>query len=399
MKKVVLGLSVVLGVAALVEAVPSFHDAVAGKPEPIIWDEASAKPVVTNYINHVSNAYQDVLQKNLELQKAIQAFLNAPSDATLANARTAWKAADQVYSRTETFRFYDGPIDFNDEMTDTKGPEGEINAWPLNEAHIDYVQDNPKAGLIQNLSVPISTKTIQQFDQSTDESDITTGYHAIEFLLWGQDLSAETAGNRPYTDYLPGDKIRERRRQYLKLVTQLLIDDTKGLVSEWQPGKNYAKTFADLPVRQSIEKALTGMVTLSEQEMASERLAVGLDSGDQENEQSCFSDSTKMNFVENQAGIMNVYKDEATPGGMSFAKWFEKVDPSSQKKLQAALQKTTDDIAALHDPFDQILASPKDSSERKQAEKVVADLQNQSAAIKEAAKKLGITVLVAQDND
>ena len=53
-----------------------------------------------------------------------------------------------VYSPTEVFRFYGGPID------DDNGPEGLLNAWPLDEVFIDYVLGNPDAGIIND---PLST--------------------------------------------------------------------------------------------------------------------------------------------------------------------------------------------------------------------------------------------------
>ena len=62
----------------------------------------------------------------------------------LADARDAWTTGISVFSQTEVFRFYGGPIDAPD-----TGPEGRINAWPLDEAYLDYVEGQPEAGLVQ----------------------------------------------------------------------------------------------------------------------------------------------------------------------------------------------------------------------------------------------------------
>ena len=64
------------------------------------------------------------------LQTAVDAFLADPTDATLAAARDAWKASRVPYQQTEGFRFGNAIVD---------DWEGKVNAWPLDEGLIDYV--------------------------------------------------------------------------------------------------------------------------------------------------------------------------------------------------------------------------------------------------------------------
>src|SRR4029079_5299293 len=63
-------------------------------------------------------------------------------------------------------------------------------------------------------------------------SNVATGWHAIEFLLWGQDLNGTGpgAGNRPATDYdlkacTHGNC--DHRADYLRASTSLLMEDWK----------------------------------------------------------------------------------------------------------------------------------------------------------------------------
>jgi putative iron-regulated protein len=71
------------------------------------------------------------------------------------------------------------------------------------------------------------------------ESNVAIGYHAIEFLLWGQDLNGNNSGsgNRPVTDFdlesCTNDNC-DRRRDYLLAVTNLLVDDLHEMVKNWQ---------------------------------------------------------------------------------------------------------------------------------------------------------------------
>ena len=105
---------------------------------------ATYATVATHYAALVHANYSDTLAAAQDMQAAIKAFVAAPSADGLAAARKAWLGAREFYGQTEAFRFYGGPID------DDKGPEGQINAWPLDEAYVDYVQGKPKAGLINN---------------------------------------------------------------------------------------------------------------------------------------------------------------------------------------------------------------------------------------------------------
>ena len=124
------------------------------------------------------------------------------------------------YQQTEVYRFGNVIVD---------EWEGKVNAWPLDEGLIDYVDasyggatdENPYAALnvIANPSLTLSggeidaaeitpallQDTLQEADAI--EANVATGYHAIEFLLWGQDLNGTEpgAGNRPWTDYAAGD--------------------------------------------------------------------------------------------------------------------------------------------------------------------------------------------------
>ena len=90
------------------------------------------------------------------------------------------------------------------------GPEGQINAWPMDEAYVDYVDREPDAGIINNAAKypTITTEVLDEANEKGGEKNISTGWHAIEFLLWGQDPNAERAGAAPVTDYTTA---RERR--------------------------------------------------------------------------------------------------------------------------------------------------------------------------------------------
>ncbi|MEM8487546.1 MAG: imelysin family protein, partial [Bacteroidota bacterium] len=160
-------------------------------------DPLDRAAVVETYADIVFASYEDSYNAAVLLDQAVDAFVANPSQATLDAAREAWLNAREPYGQTEAYRFASGPID------DADGPEGLLNAWPLDEAYVDYVVGDAGAGIVNNAaSFPsIDTDLIESLNEVGAEENVSTGYHAIEFLLWGQDLSATGAGNRPVTDY------------------------------------------------------------------------------------------------------------------------------------------------------------------------------------------------------
>ena len=142
--------------------------------------------VVELYAAGVHAAYDVSLASATELDAAIDAFAADPNDETLAAAKQAWLTARDDYGPTEAFRFYGGPID-----NDDTGTEGLINAWPLDEAYIDYVEGDETAGIINRPDEypTIDGRLLTSLNEEGGHANISTGWDAIQFLLWGQDLS------------------------------------------------------------------------------------------------------------------------------------------------------------------------------------------------------------------
>jgi len=352
--------------------------------------EVSRAAVAETYSQIVFASYEDSLQAARNLQAAVNAFVAAPSEQGLQQARLAWLAAREPYGQTEAFRFYGGPID------DSKGPEGQINAWPLDEAYIDGVKGKPGAGIINNRKLAITKDKLSALNERGGEENIATGYHAIEFLLWGQDFDAAGAGKRAYTDFVDGKTPNaDRRRSYLQTVSQLLVDDLSTLVAAWQPNAaNYRARF--VKDADAVRKMLVGIGVLSRAELAGERIEVALDSRNQEDEHSCFSDNTHRDVVTNARGIQNVWLGSYQRTDGSVVKGVSLRDLVAASSARVA-DKTSGDIDAtikaaegIQAPFDQEIVR-KDGRQRVQA--TVSALKKQAASLVEAAKAIGIKKL------
>jgi len=341
----------------------------------------NADPQIEAYVDLVARSYATAAAEAGKLALAVDGLLAAPSETTLKAARDAWIAARPAYMHTEAFRFYNGPID---------RVESEINSWPMNEAYIDFVDGNAKAGLVNDPTAKLDIDGLESLNQKQDEADVTIGWHAIEFLLWGQDLSIDGPGNRPYTDYSAGANNTDRRRAYLKLVTDQLVKELAELSDEWKLSdpKSYASEFKTFPQREAMGRIINGMAILAGYEFMSERFAVALDSGDQEDEQSCFSDNTKQDFVHDLVGIEAVWR-EAKIKDLINAQ-----DPALAVRVDGLFADTKSKIDALGEPWDKVLASPKGSMERNNAEAVIVALQALTDGLKDVGNKLGVLVLI-----
>jgi len=386
-------------------------------------DEAAAQAVVKHYAEMVYAVYSDSLSTAKTLQTAVDAFLAKPDADTLAAARTAWVAARVPYLQSEVFRFGNTIID---------DWEGQVNAWPLDEGLIDYVDKsyehalgNPAAtaNIIANTEIQVGEDKVDVKDLTPEklaslnelggsEANVATGYHAIEFLLWGQDLNGTGpgAGNRPASDYLQGEGAtgghNERRRAYLKAVTQLLVNDLEEMVGNWKPAvaDNYRATLEAEPVANGLRKMLFGMGSLSLGELAGERMKVSLEANSPEDEQDCFSDNTHYSHFYDAKGIRNVYLGEYTRtdgtklSGPSLSALVAKVDPATDNTLKADLEATEAKIQVMVDHalkgehYDQLIAADN-AAGNQIVRDAIAALVKQTGAIEQAAGKLGITDL------
>ena len=273
--------------------------------------------VLADYADIALAGYEDALATAKALDAAIDALIANPSEETLQAAKDAWKAARIPYQQTEAFRFGNPMVD---------EWEGRVNAWPLDEGLIDYVDAgygsesdsnalyvanviaNPKITIdgVELDATNITPALLQDSLQEAAgvESNVATGYHAIEFLLWGQDLNGTGpgAGARPYTDYSTAEHA-DRRAAYLKAASTLLVDDLEEMVGNWTADGAARAALPEL----GISAILTGMGSLSFGEVAGERMKLGLLLHDPEEEHDCFSDNTHMSHLFDAVGVRNVY--------------------------------------------------------------------------------------------
>lgn len=333
--------------------------------------------VLAHYADIAAATYGDALTSARALQGAVAGLVTAPSEARLQAARAAWIAARAPYQQSEVFRFGNPVVD---------DWEGRVNAWPLDEGLIDYVAGGQDG--LNVIASPALTLSGQRLDASRItpdliadhlhlaggiEANVASGYHAIEFLLWGQDLNGTGpgAGARPWTDYAPGPDCTggncDRRAAYLVAATDLLVRDLAEMVAAWQPG-GAARADVLAGDGPGLMAVLTGMGSLSYGELAGERMKLGLMLNDPEEEQDCFSDTTPNSHLNDAIGIRSVYLgqyrrlDGQVLAGPSLSDLVAATDPALDGRVRAALERSVTALDALRDraaagmAYDQMLA-------------------------------------------
>ena len=355
------------------------------------------RAVVATYSDLALAGYEDSLAAAKKLRDAIDALVAKPSAETLKAARDAWIVARVPYQQTEAYRFGNPIVD---------DWEGRVNAWPLDEGLIDYVDasygtDNDQnayyaVNVIANSKISVGGKTVDVskitpkllsevlHEADGNEANVATGYHAIEFLLWGQDLNGTGAapadrkgtpqerhsGNRPHTDFDPKQCTGghcERRIEFLKAVTDLLVNDLEEMAGNWKKDGAARKAVEEDP-KAGLIAMLTGLGSLSYGELAGERMKLGLMLHDPEEEHDCFSDNTHNSHYYDQIGIRNVYLgtytriDGKKVSGASLSELVKAKDAKLDAEVRAKLDATVAAMQAMKtraetvETYDQMIA-------------------------------------------
>lgn len=355
--------------------------------EPETVSEAGVKD---NYVTMARAAYGDSLDTALELRRQVEAFIAIPTDGSLQLARAAYKATRVPYQQSEIMR-WDTAITLPNNLDFDGGPasvdawEGQVNAWPLDENHIDAIIEGDEA---INIALLLS-----QNGADENEANVTTGVHAIEFMLWGADTNGTGpgAGERPASDYANdgscADAYCARRALYLKTAVDLLVADLTSMASEWSEDAEFTQgtlAYNFINSTQALDYILGSMRAMATDELASARMSSGLVLGDPEEEHDCFSDLSHVAIYNNFLSVRNAFygtygdiegesladmvadKDRTTFDDMAAA-----LD-SIEVKMQQILEVGERSINPIR--FDQIIGQAPGGAERVIAEAAVDEL-------------------------
>ncbi|MHA7229562.1 imelysin family protein [Vibrio campbellii] len=380
--------------------------------------------VVEHYADVAHAVFADSLTTAQTLDVKIDEFLKSPSAKKLEEVKQAWLDSRVPYQQSEVFRFGNAIVD---------DWEGQLNAWPLDEGLIDYVaadyqyelgNEGAAANIVANTSLQIGASKLDVSKITPEliadlnevggsEANVASGYHAIEFLLWGQDLNGTNAGagQRAYTDFVVGSECTnghcDRRGEYLKAAADLLVQDLEWMEKQWSADVkgNYREELLNDSADNGLRKMLFGMGSLSLGELAGERMKVALEANSTEDEHDCFSDNTHNSHYYNEQGIYNVYTGtyKGVSGkelsGPSIADLVAQKDKKAAEKIQKQFDTTRSQVGELvtsaeknNQHFDQLIAAGN-AQGNALVNDTIMSLVAQTGAIERAANIVGIDSL------
>jgi putative iron-regulated protein len=390
--------------------------------------DTTPKDVLKIYADIAQAGYTDSVDTARTLKLAVDAFLAKPTENNLRAARAAWIAARIPYMQTEAYRFGNAIVD---------DWEGRVNSWPLDEGLIDYVAaaygtESPEndlyvANVIAHTSLTIGGKKLDTSKITKEfladklqeaggvEANVATGYHAVEFLLWGQDLNATGPGNgaRPATDFDTKKCTNgncARRAQYLSAATDLLVDDLAWMAEQWAPGGEARKTIEGGSDEAGLTAIMTGLGSLSYGELAGERMKLGLMIHDPEEEHDCFSDNTHASHFFDALGIRNVYlgtyrrADRSLVTGPSVSDLVRAKSPEVDAEVRAKLDATMEAMNALYlralttESYDQMIGEGN-AEGNAVVQKAVDALLDQTKSLERAVAALDLKAIEFEGSD
>jgi putative iron-regulated protein len=441
-KKVLVSLSLVTALAISSNAASNIQSSKS--------EVTKGTSILDAYSNIALANYSDALKDAKSLKMAIDIFSKDPTQLNLDNAKRAWLSSRESYGQTEIFRLVNGPIDAeNGWVAEAYGAlEGQINAWPLDENMIDYTIDANGSRTSGNIidtvgifnpggegstAVDVTTITVDAISALNEEggnANVASGYHAVEFLLWGQDQDysnflkdsvtpgAMAAGNRPLSDFT-SDKNAKRRLDYLQVASEKIVNDLELITSAWQKdvkgnvglyqaalkgqlkGDDISK---NIKSTDALKQIISGMGVFVKSELANERIAVAVLTPSEEDEQSCFSDNTHRDIANNYLGFKNILT--ATYNGKKYGKsLLDSLDKETKTRIEnlmASIEKkiaNVDEVARTKEHFDYQIRPESSQS------KVLVKLKNELRKLGDemvnvaAANKINLSTDDVTDKD
>lgn len=351
---------------------------------------ANQEAIKANHVEIAYAAYSDSLTTAESLQKAVDDFLANPTAPNLEAARAKYKDMRPAYQQSEIMR-WDETITLGKNLDSDGGPasvdawEGQVNAWPLDETLIESLIDGTEAINKQLL--------ISNFEKDGNEANVTTGIHAIEFMLWDQDADAKGPGQRAANEFASNSTCQAdnsskecRNSAYLKTAMDLLVADLTEMKNEWSPDAQVTQgtlAYNFLTSNHAIDYMAQAFASMAVGELGGARLSAGLwrpaetqpnktlKVGDYEEEHDCFSDLSHVALYHNFIGLKNLFNGTYTSpvdgrkvgNGKGLGRIVKAVDEGLYNTINGILSRTESGIQTMFDAgengsksFDQIIA-------------------------------------------
>ncbi|MGH1470492.1 MAG: imelysin family protein [Cellvibrionaceae bacterium] len=202
------------------------------------------------------------------LQQSIQQFLTEATEENFKKAKGDWITS---HANMQAFAPYLAIQQSNPGLFSfLKHFQISIDTQPIQPGFLDYFSEYSHSGIVNDIALPLTTNNLRRQHGITDNSDVSIGFHAIEYILWGE------VGNRPLSDFIDQNTLSDtqqkeglsvidlpnnRRRTLLQLQTSLLVDDISALESFWNDQQGlFRTTYFSLPAESRHQLIKSGAI-------------------------------------------------------------------------------------------------------------------------------------------
>ena len=206
---------------------------------------SSAKEIILDYVEQIG---VDLIQAGIEiemLQSSIVMLTGQATNENLSLSKKTWLDAHSAYELTTLHRYFAMQLLEEQNSLALMQIQYQINHWPIIPGYIDYVNGYPDSGIVHDINVNLDVSSLREQHGTFDVSEVTLGFHVIEFLLWGDDNDAvprpadefdavlELTPKETESGYSLEQLSNNRRRVFLSIATDTLVKDFQALQSLW----------------------------------------------------------------------------------------------------------------------------------------------------------------------
>ena len=289
---------------------------------------ASAKEIALEYMRQIDT---DFKQAGIEIEKFQSSIATLTDQTNIENlnlSKQAWLNAHSAYELTTLHRYYATQLMGEQDSLVLMQLQYQINHWPIVPGYIDYVDGYPDSGIVHDINVNLNADSLREQHGSFDVSEVTLGFHAIEFLLWGYDADSVA---RPATDFdavleLTPKEIESgytleqlsnnRRRLFLSVVVDTLVKDFLALQSLWLAEEpSISQRIESISGTELIVILADSMSAMLTQELLQRSLYPMLNGDFVESVQSPYSRSTQNAVSSQLSGLERLLLERQTENG------------------------------------------------------------------------------------
>ena len=289
---------------------------------------ASAKEIALEYVQQIDT---DFKQAGIEIEKFQSSIATLTDQTNIENlnlSKQAWLNAHSAYELTTLHRYYATQLMGEQDSLALMQLQYQINHWPIVPGYIDYVDGYPDSGIVHDINVNLDADSLREQHGSFDVSEVTLGFHAIEFLLWGYDADSVA---RPATDFdavleLTPKEIESgytleqlsnnRRRLFLTVVADTLVKDFLAVQSLWLDEKpSISQRIESISGTELIVILADSMSAMLTQELLLRSLYPMLNGDFVESVQSPYSRSTQNAVSSQLSGLERLLLERQTENG------------------------------------------------------------------------------------